>query len=520
LPLRWRLALVSFGLLLLLLTALGVLISATEEQTLLASQASVLRNEGTIAQHQFQATKLQPGEAQILTFPTMSKEFSASVVSSIHASLGQNVGVVLLTFTGNVLATDTARAAQMPKIAAPVVMLDQDRVQQWLAAPSSSPYLLANDSQGRRELVILLPMAGWDKSVLSPGNKGVGDLAGYRKALLQLSIPTTAIDQALTNTRLVLLLGLLVAVSLAAVLTLPLVNLALRPLVEMERVSARIATGVLSLRLVEPLARDEIGRLARAFNEMVARLEAAFARQKRFVADVSHELRTPLTSLGGSLEMLLIGADNGDEETTRRLLGGMYSEVERMQRLVHDLLALARLDEGRLACRRMRLDVRVLLAELCEQVQSLVHGQECTCQVPGDLPEVQGDPDHLRRILLNVIENALKFTPSGGRVDIVASSPCGAYLVLEVRDTGIGIAPAALPHVFERFYRADSSRTRQSAQSGGSGLGLSLARELVEMQNGTITIASQPGAGTTVTIRLPAQPLPSPADAQGAEPAG
>src|SRR5260370_13009739 len=115
----------------------------------------------------------------------------------------------------------------------------------------------------------------------------------------------------------------------------------------MERVSARIAAGALSLRLTEPAARVEIGRLARAFNSMVAGLEAAFARQKRFVADVSHELRTPLTGLGGSLEILLFGAANDDEEATHHLMSGMYAEVERLQRLVADLLALTRLDEGR-----------------------------------------------------------------------------------------------------------------------------------------------------------------------------
>src|SRR5258707_6883916 len=169
------------------------------------------------------------------------------------------------------------------------------------------------------------------------------DLTGYRKALLQLSIPTTALDQAVSTTRLYLFLGLLVALGLAAALILPLINLALRPLVEMEKVSSRIAAGALELRLAEPPARDEIGRMARAFNDMVARLEAAFARQKRFVADVSHELRTPLTGLSGSLEMLLLGADDGDAAIARRLLSGMYTEVERMQRLVADLLALTHL---------------------------------------------------------------------------------------------------------------------------------------------------------------------------------
>lgn len=518
LPIRWRLALVSFGLLMLLLVALSILVSTTEEQTLLASQASELNNEGHIAQFQFQANKGQLTEQQIRAFPTMSKGFSISLVSTIHTTLGQNVGVSLLSFEGTVLAIDIEKSSNAHDVHQPAVTLERSSVQQWLATThSSSSYMLTSDTQGQRELVILLPIAGWDKSVqpLSKGN--VSDLAGYRKALLQLSMPTTAIDQALSTTRLILLFGLLVALSLAAALTLPLVNLALRPLVEIEQVSQRIAAGALSLRLAEPVARDEIGRMAHTFNTMVARLEAAFARQKRFVADVSHELRTPLTSLGGSLEMLLLGAHDGNEATARRLMSGMYIEVERMQRLVADLLSLARLDEGRLKLQRERVDVRVLLAEICEHMQSLTYDPELTCKVSTDLPELYGDHDHLRRALLNVIENALKFTPPGGRVELTLSSDHGEELLLEVRDTGIGIPPAALPHVFERFYRADPARARQPVQ-GGSGLGLSIARELVEAHHGTITIESQPGTGTTVLIRLPAQPLASPVPKFGSSP--
>jgi two-component system, OmpR family, sensor kinase len=320
---------------------------------------------------------------------------------------------------------------------------------------------------------------------------------------LQLSVPTTAIDQFVATTRLILVFGILVALSIAAALTLPLINVALCPLVEMERVSSRIAAGALSLRLVETRAQDEIGRLTRAFNIMVAHLETAFARQKRFVADVSHELRTPLTGLGGSLEMLLIRADNGEEETVRSLMSGMYTEVERMQRLVADLLALTRLDEGRIKLHVGTVDVSELINEVCEQMQGLVQGQELVFRAPPDLPTLRGDVDQLRRILLNIVENALKFTPSTGSVELVAYRECTDFVTLKVRDTGVGILSEDLPHVFDRFYRADPSRTRLSLQVGGSGLGLSIAKELVEAHGGTIAISSIVGEGTTVTIQLP-----------------
>ena len=507
LPLRWRLALVSFGLLALLLIALGVLISATEEQTLLASQASVLSNEEHIAQMQLQASKTQLTSQQILTFPTMSKELSFGLVDSIHTTLGQDVGVSLLSFDGSVLATDSGRVSDSQESAMPVVTLAPSRVRHWLTASSTTPYLLATDKQGQRDLVLLLPMAAWDKSIQPLGNIDTReDVSGYRKALLQLSMPTTAIDQTVEITRLILIFGILVALGIAAAFTLPLINIALRPLVEMEKVSSRIAAGALELRLVEPSTNDEIGRLTRAFNEMVAHLEATFTRQKRFVADVSHELRTPLTGLGGSLEMLLLGADDGDEETTRRLTSGMYAEVERMQRLVADLLALTRLDEGHLRLHREAVEVLPLVNEICEHAQEMMHGQKLQCQVPSALPLLYGDVDQLRRILLNIVENALKFTPSDGRIELVASNEGQEWITLEVQDSGIGIPPEALPHVFERFYRADFSRTRLPSQIGGSGLGLAIAQELVKAHNGTITISSTPGQGTTVTIRLPAQP--------------
>jgi two-component system, OmpR family, sensor kinase len=501
LPIRWRLALVSFGLLVVLLAALGLLLSVTEEDALLAGQATVLKNEADIAQLQLRVTKTPLQVSQILTFPVMSKDIASGLLSAVHYTLGQSVGVSILAFDGSMLATDTNGSNDHNS---PVVTLARSSVQQWLTARPTSSYLLANDNGGQRELVVLQPIAGWDKSVGDIGTRE--GLSGYRKALLQLSVPTTAIDQSVATTRLILALGILAALGIAAALTLPLINVALRPLVEMERVSSRIAAGALSLRLAEPPAQDEIGRLSRAFNSMVARLEAAFARQRRFVADVSHELRTPLTGLGGSLEMLLLRADNGDEETVRRLMSGMYAEVERMQRLVADLLALTRLDDGRIELHVEAVDVSQLVNEVQEQIQGLLHGQELCYRVPPDLPALRGDIDQLRRVLLNVVENAVKFTPSAGRVELAAHGKCMKFVTFEVRDTGVGIPPEALPHVFDRFYRADPSRTRLSLQVGGSGLGLSIAKELVEAHGGTIAMSSIVAEGTAVTIRLPAMP--------------
>ena len=503
LPIRWRLALVSFGLLAVLLAALGILVSATEENTLLTNQASELLHETNLAQMQLRVTKLPPSDAQILAFPTMTKELASGIISTVEG-LGQSRGVSFLTLNGSVLATNTASILDSQEHPLPAVVLTQSQIQQWFTEKS---YFLTKDNQGRRELVVLQLVATWDK--LAQPLK-TDNMLGYRKALLQLSIPTTPIDQSVATTRLILAFGIFVALGIAAALTLPLISVALRPLIEMERVSSSIANGALSLRLVEPPTQDEIGRMARAFNSMVARLEATFARQKRFVADVSHELRTPLTGLGGSLEVLLLGADNGDEETERHLLSGMYSEVERMQRLVADLLSLTRLDEGHLKLRVEAIAITQLVEKVCEQVQGLTHSHKLSSHIPSDLPALRGDAEQLRRVLLNIVENALKFTPPAGCIEIVAGEEA-EYIRLEIRDTGVGISPQDLPHVFDRFYRADSSRTRLSLQAGGSGLGLSIAREIVELHGGKIAIKSLPGKGTTVTLWLVADVVDMPA---------
>jgi two-component system OmpR family sensor kinase len=499
LPLRWRLALVSLGLLATLLLALGILISASEEQTLLTNQANALGAEASLVQGTGPGSQPQFTPAQIQAFPTMSDELASSLVSDTRRVLGQNIGVSVVSFDGRVLATPPQQNAGRHTPPLPGVTLAPSTVHHWLITRPT--YLLAHDTLGQRELVVLQPIVLLDKPAIKPDPSN--SLVGYSKALLQLSVPTTPIDQSLATTRLILICGILAALGIAVALTLPLINLALRPLVEMERVSVQIAAGALSLRLTEPAARDEIGRLARAFNSMVARLEAAFARQKRFVADVSHELRTPLTGLGGSLEILLFGAATDDEEATHHLMSGMYAEVERMQRLVADLLALTRLDEGRLKLRLTPVEVSPLLAEVCAQMQSQVHDQSLTYQVPPGLPALCGDADQLRRVFLNIVENALKFTPTGGCIELRAANEKPGWVRLSIQDTGVGIPSEALAHVFERFYRADSSRTRQTSHMGGSGLGLSLARELVEAHGGTITASSSVGQGTTVTLRLP-----------------
>jgi two-component system OmpR family sensor kinase len=278
----------------------------------------------------------------------------------------------------------------------------------------------------------------------------------------------------------------------------------------MERASQRIAQGALSLRLEEPPTHDEIGRLARSFNSMVAQLEQAFNQQKQFVADVSHELRTPLTALGGGLEMLLLGADRGDPEASRRLVRGMYAEVERMNRLTQDLLTLTRLDEGRAELALETVDPQALLETVREQAEHMAQGQKISVEIAPATPLIRADADRLRQVLLNILDNAIKHTPATGWIHLSARPAAGAMVEIEARDTGVGIPAEALPYVFERFYRADPARARASQRSGGTGLGLAIAKGLIEAQGGAISVASEVGVGTTVTIHLPAAPNTAP----------
>ena len=494
LPIRWRLALMSFGLLALLLGALGAVVSVTEENALLANRAVELHREAWLAAAPLNQTVYSfayAGQA----IPPRAKALPPQA-KPVLTALGQrltNPGtrVCVIWIDGAQQVIGPAAEPDMAPVDPParVTLSSAVTSQAFRSVPATDWYTIAPDAQGQSQLVVLLPII---------------DQANHDTiALLQVGTPTAPMMEAVTTTRLVLAAGIAIALLIAAAVTFPLMGAGLRPLVEMERASGRIASGALSLRLEEPPARDEIGRLARSFNSMVAQLEDAFTRQKRFVADVSHELRTPLTALGGGLEMLLLGANRGDTEAARRLTRGMYAEVDRMRRLVEDLLTLTRLDDGQAGLRADLVAVAPLVAEVCEQAQRLARGQIVRCDLEAGLPSIRADADRLRQVLLNLLDNALKHTPAPGTITIAARREGAATVALAVRDTGRGIPAGALPHVFDRFYRADPARARTGERTGGAGLGLSIARGLVEAQGGHIAIESAAGRGTTVTLRFP-----------------
>ena len=503
LPLRWRLTLASFGLLAILLAALGTYVSITEEQTLFTDQAFTLHQETRLASGPMKiggVALASPGEA-LPVGGALSTKAITTLTFTARRLTGADIRAVVLSPTGVILLSGITSPVTPASVSVPAATLRAALAQ----TPDDSAYTLARGRDGRRQILVLFPLVNVASQTIV--------------AVLQVSAPITPIENAIAQLRLLLALGILVTLGIAAALTLPLVTAGLRPLNTIARASRRIAAqasqntnSALSVRLEAPTTHDEIGRLTESFNVMVAQLDATFARQKQFVADASHELRTPLTVLAGSVEMLLLGADRGDPDASRRLLRGMYREVDRLQRLVDDLLTLTRLDDGRAYARLQAVQVAPLLADAREQLERLATGQRAQVEIAAQTPPIYADPDWMRQVLLILVDNALKHTPSTGLVTLRAGFDNRAdtdRVTIEVRDTGEGIASEFLPHVFERFYRGDAARTHTQPKSArqrgsGAGLGLSIALRLVEAQQGQIHIQSGVGRGTTVRLSLPA----------------
>jgi signal transduction histidine kinase len=317
--------------------------------------------------------------------------------------------------------------------------------------------------------------------------------SGYIEALT----PLGRVDAAMQAFRLTLPILGLASLVVALLLSWAIAGNALRPIASMIETAQGIALSRdLSHRVQAPSHPDELGKLANTFNQMLESIESAYRAQQRFVADASHELRAPLTAISGNLELLHRHPTMSEAERAEAL-GEMTREADRLTRLVADLLALARADAGvPLKAHLVDLDALVLDAFRC--ARQLAHSQTLILD-PFDLVQVTGDEDRLKQLLLILLDNALKYTPPGGQV-ILGLDYDATGVTIQVRDTGVGIASEDVPHVFERFYRADPGR---SCDPGGTGLGLPIAQWIVEQHGGTITLISQSGKGTCVTVRLP-----------------
>jgi heavy metal sensor kinase len=299
-----------------------------------------------------------------------------------------------------------------------------------------------------------------------------------------------------------LLIILLITMPLALLASLGggwfLAGRALRPVEAITQAAERIAGGDLTQRLSVSTAQDEIGRLAGTFNAMIGRLEASFQQVRQFTSDASHELRTPLTVLKGETELALRRPRSADDY--RLVLESSLEEVDRMSRIVDELLFLSRADLGeiKMESRPVRLDQ--IFDDLKRQAEVLGHEQ--AVHIVAGLSEpvtIAGDDMRLRELLLNLLDNAIKYSPRGGRVEMSLMKQNGAAR-LSISDHGIGMSREEQAHIFDRFYRTDAARAHTKK---GTGLGLAICKWIVDAHHGTIDVDSEPNKGSVFTVTLP-----------------
>ena len=264
---------------------------------------------------------------------------------------------------------------------------------------------------------------------------------------------------------------------------------------------------VLSITLAPYGALDGEGGVIAVIHDITEQRRLDDARRE-FVANVSHELRTPLTNIRSYTETLLDTAGDIPLDTEKQFLGVISGESERMARIVTDLLTLSKLDYGRMELRMTRFHLHDMLRNVAKAMQLTAQegGLTLTVDAPDDLPPLVGDRERIEQVVVNILSNAVKYTPSGGHVSLSARALPHDRVCIRVEDDGVGIPAADVPRLFERFYRVDKARSRAA---GGTGLGLAIAKEIVEQHEGKIALASEYGSGTTVTITLPTDLMPN-----------
>jgi heavy metal sensor kinase len=315
--------------------------------------------------------------------------------------------------------------------------------------------------------------------------------------VLQVALSLSVIDITQRVLASVLILLAIVVMVIAWIGAWLITGQTLSPLAIITQVATQIIRADdLSRRIPVATQRDdEVGQLIQAFNQTLERLENLFNAQRRFLADVSHELRTPLTVIKGNVGLMRKFGEMDDES-----LSGIESEVDRLTRLVGDLLLLSQAESGRMPLDVNLVELDTVLLEVFQQMRTLAGERLQLRMTEIDQVQVNGDRDRLKQVLLNLVGNALQYTPPGGQVTL-ALRKTGERAQLVVTDTGPGISAQDLPHIFERFYRGEKSRKRSS--STGFGLGLSIAYWIIHNHGGTIEVTSQEGKGTTFCVWLP-----------------
>jgi signal transduction histidine kinase len=386
-----------------------------------------------------------------------------------------------------------------------------------VSSPRLHDFALPNDAVIRVDDQFGRPLAGTNRSPQlgspSTGIRNVGDLAvatqrittpGSLPGYIQYARPFQPVDDTLARLWFFLAAGVVGGTLLALLAGLAVADRAMKPIASLTALARQItSTRDPSKRIPAPAADDEVGELARTMDGMLQALDEArsqqeqsMERQREFVADASHELRTPLTSVHANLE-LLHEAANGSQDD-RQAVESALSSTKRMSGLVSDLLLLARADAGRQAA-RTNLDLAAIANDALQEVEHLAGDRKIQSEVDGPLP-LQGNPDELHRLVLNLLENAVRHTPRKASVELRGKRD-GEEAVLEVLDDGPGIPEGMEEQVFERFVRG--AGPADTARAGGSGLGLAIVRAVAESHGGSVTAGRSPSGGARFTVRLP-----------------
>jgi heavy metal sensor kinase len=336
-----------------------------------------------------------------------------------------------------------------------------------------------------------------DHSVLLIAARNFAAPNGVRY-VVEVGAPMAPVEAMLHQFLVLLATGLPVAVLIAIGVGYLLVGRALAPVNQIARKAEQITQHNLSERLPVARTAEELEQLSQSLNLMIGRLQDALLNSKRFVADASHELRTPLTAMRTELESIV--ADGRLKPELREALGSMLEEVERLTRIVEQLFALSRLDAGEAQAEWVQFDLAELAVTAAEQMSLLAEdkGITVTCQAKQRVM-VEGDRARLKQVVVNLLDNAIKYTPEKGEIELRVAAADG-QAVLEVSDNGIGIPKEALPHVFDRFFRVDQTRTRDP---GGAGLGLSIVKSICTAHGAEVAVESENGRGSCFRVKLP-----------------
>lgn len=492
--LRWRLTLFYSILLAALLLILGVTVQAVMRETLLRTLKDDLRNT-YINLSGFNAFGTSAGAGRTL-----------KPLNQIASTFGTEYGFQLNRW---VFSSDADLRASTPQEALDLLQSpdqsDLVNVDQPFKLTPEQFESLRRSGTDRKYIDVQWKVGGFDEplpalalvqyELLSDGRPNLDGTNTAVPALLWIVKDRTATNNALNELQRIILTAFLLGVPVVGGGAYWLAGRALLPLRQVQRAAERIGGRTLGVRVPQPGTHDEVASLARALNNMLDRLEGSFETQRRFTSDASHELRTPVTAISGHASYLLRRTHPNAQQTES--LNIIRSEADRLTNLISSLLELARSDSGVTQLRVQPVLAQLFLSDIARELKPLAQAQGATLSAEGQEVTFLADPDRLKQVLLNLVSNALK---AGARHVRLVSSQDGPEVQLAVHDDGPGIAPEHLPKLFDRFYRVDESRARDV---GGSGLGLSIVKAIVDAHGGRIWVESQVGDGTSVYVRLP-----------------